>query len=65
MIMGIGTSGLNKSRAVNHWNPHDILDIGNTSFRFGILILNQPINIQRDLMLSLWNKGKCEMSIFV
>jgi hypothetical protein len=56
---------MNASTAVNQWNPHDILDTGNVLFRFGLLLLNQPINIQRDLMFSLWNRGKCEFSIMV
>jgi hypothetical protein len=58
MILDIGTSGMNASPALNRWNPHDILDIGNTSLRFGLLILNQPINIHRDFMLCLWKRGK-------
>jgi len=53
------------SIAVNQWNPLHILDAGNVLFRFGVLILNQPINIPRDFMLSLWNKGKCKLSIAV
>jgi hypothetical protein len=57
--------GMNISAAVNQWHPLRILDAGNVLFRFGILILNQPINIPRDFMLSLWNKGKCKLSIAV
>lgn len=53
------------SAAVNQWNPLHILDAGNVLFRFGVLILNQPINIPMDFMLSLWNKGKCKLSIAV
>jgi hypothetical protein len=56
---------MNISARVNQWNPHHILDAGNVFFRFGLLILNQPINIPRDFMLSLWNKGKCKLSIVV
>jgi hypothetical protein len=57
--------GMNISAAVNQWNPHHILDAGNVLIRSGVLILNQPINIPRDFMLSLWNKGKCKLSIAV
>jgi hypothetical protein len=57
--------GMNISAAVNHWNPLHILEAGNVLFHFGVLILNQPINIPRDFMLSLWNKGKCKLSIAV
>jgi hypothetical protein len=57
--------GMNCSAAVNHWNALDILDAGNVLFRFGFLILNQPINIQRDFVCSLWNRGKCEFRIAV
>jgi hypothetical protein len=58
MVLGVGCVGMNASVAVSLWNPHNILDVGrNLSFRFGLLILNQPINIQRDFMLSLWNRG--------
>jgi hypothetical protein len=61
MLLDVGRVGMNASIAVNPWNPHDILDVErNLSFRFGLLILNHPINIQRDFMLSLWNRGKCE-----
>jgi hypothetical protein len=57
--------GMNASAAVNQWHPLHILDAGNVLFRFGLLILNQPINIQRDFMFSLWNRGKCEFIIAV
>jgi hypothetical protein len=64
MLLDVERVGMNAS-VVNLWNPHDILDAGrNVSFRFGLVILNQPINIQRDLMLSLWGRGKCEFCIF-
>jgi hypothetical protein len=53
------------SAVLNQWNPLHILDPGNVLLRFGLLILNQPINIQRDFMFSLWNKGKCDFSIAV
>jgi hypothetical protein len=56
---------MRNSAAVNRWNPLHVLDAGNVLFRFGLLILNQPINIPRDFMLSLWNKGKCKLSIAV
>jgi hypothetical protein len=50
--------GMNTLAVVSQWNPLHILDAGNVLFRFGLLILNQPINIPRDFMFSLWNKGK-------
>ena len=53
--------GMNISAAVNQWNPRHILDAGNVLCQFGMLILNQPINIPRDFILSLWNKGKCKV----
>lgn len=56
---------MNISAAVNQWNPLHILDAGNVLLRVGVLILNQPINIPKDFMLSLWNKGKCKLSIAV
>jgi hypothetical protein len=65
MILDIGTSEMITSTTVNQWNPFDVLDVGNMSFRFGLLILNQPINIERDFMLSLWNRGKCAFTILV
>lgn len=56
--------GMNASIAVNMWNPHNILDVGrNLSFRFGLLILNQPINIERDFMLSLWNRASVRVAV--
>jgi hypothetical protein len=64
MILDVETSRMNASPPVNHWNPDDILDSGNMSFRFGLLILNQPINVQKDLMISLWNRGKYVNWIF-
>lgn len=51
------------SAAVNQWNPLHILDAGNVLFRFGVLILNQPINIPKDFMLSLWNKASVRVTV--
>ncbi|GFG30082.1 hypothetical protein Cfor_09506 [Coptotermes formosanus] len=54
---------MNCSAAVNHWNALDILDAGNVLFRFGFLILNQPINIQRDFVCSLWNRASVRVTV--
>ncbi|XP_069674851.1 thiamine pyrophosphokinase 1 isoform X1 [Periplaneta americana] len=63
MILDIGTSGMNSTTAVHQWNPLDILDVEHSSFRYGLLILNQPINVPRDLMLSLWNKATMRVTV--
>lgn len=55
--------GMNASAAVNQWHPLHILDAGNVLFRFGLLILNQPINIQRDFMFSLWNRASVRVTV--
>ncbi|XP_021941184.1 thiamin pyrophosphokinase 1 isoform X3 [Zootermopsis nevadensis] len=63
VVLDIGTHGMNAPPVVNHWNPHDILDVGNVSFRFGLLVLNQPINIERELMFSLWNRASLRVTV--
>ena len=64
MVLDIITTRMCTSSPITFWNPLDILNVETSSFRYGLIVLNQPIRITRGMMLSLWKRGKLGLVTF-
>ncbi|GLH03139.1 CLUMA_CG005329, isoform A [Gryllus bimaculatus] len=51
------------SSKIHRWNPSEFLDVKNVCSAYALLILNRPISINRDYLLSLWDRAAVHVTV--